>query len=234
MAGYWQTRVLPRLKKVFDKDGKKAAAADACKSFADSKEVINKEFEEKKPALETKVLAVYEASSTEIKTLVKERKTSGVKKHSADVQKFLDELSGIDFPGAKQVCEASKTLSPALVSKPILFLFEKVSTFVVIPEVEVKDKELPAAETVPATTEEAATTEQAAITVEAATTTTEEITPETTTTTAEPAEKEVVVVAEPVPETTPVVCEPAKAEVAAEPVKAEVAESAVTPAAAKP
>ncbi|KAI3856426.1 hypothetical protein MKW98_008878 [Papaver atlanticum] len=231
MAGYWQTRVLPRLKKVFDKDGKKAAAADACKSFADSKEVINKEFEEKKPELETKVLAVYEASSTEIKTLVKERKTSGVKKHSANVQKFLDELSGIDFPGAKQVCEASKTLSPALVSKPILFLFEKVSTFVVIPEVEVKDKELPAA---PATTEEAATTEQAATTVEAATTTTEEITPETTTTTAEPAEKEVVVVAEPVPETTPVVCEPAKAEVAAEPVKAEVAESAVTPAAAKP
>ncbi|KAI3964496.1 hypothetical protein MKW92_005006 [Papaver armeniacum] len=228
MAGYWQTRVLPRLKKVFDKDGKKAAAADACKSFADSKEVINKEFEEKKPELETKVLAVYEASSTEIKTLVKERKTSGVKKHSADVQKFLDELSGIDFPGAKHVCEASKTLSPALVSKPILFLFEKVSTFVVMPEVEVKDKELPAAETVAATTEEAATT------VEAATTTTEEITAETTTTTAEPAEKEVVVVAEPVPETTPVVCEPAKAEVAAEPVKAQVAESAVTPAAAKP
>ncbi|KAI3965975.1 hypothetical protein MKX01_010932 [Papaver californicum] len=225
--GYWQTKVVPRLKKVFDKDGKKAAAADACKSFTDSKEVINKEFEEKKPELETKVLAIYEASSTEIKTLVKERKTSGVKKQSDDVQKFLDELSGIDFPGAKQVCEASKTLSPALVSKPILFLFEKVSTFVVIPEVEVKDKELPVAETVAATTEEAATT------VEAATTTTEEITPETTTSTTEPAEKKVVVVAEPVPETAPVVCEPVKAEVA-EPVKTEVAEPAVPPPAAKP
>ncbi|MCL7035824.1 hypothetical protein MKW94_019819 [Papaver nudicaule] len=226
--GYWQTKVVPRLKKVFDKDGKKAAAADACKSFTDSTEEINKQLEEKKPELETKVVAIYEASSTEIKDLVKERKTSGVKKNSEDVQKFLAELEGIEFPGAKQVCEASKTLGPALVSKPILFLFEKVSTFVVIPEV--KDKELPAEEITAAAAATTTTTE------EATTTTADEITPETaTTTTTEPAEKEVVVVAEPVPETAPVVSEPVKAEVA-EPVKADVvaAEPAVTPPAAKP
>lgn len=36
--GYWQTKVVPRIKKVFDKNsGKKAAAAEACKSFDESK-----------------------------------------------------------------------------------------------------------------------------------------------------------------------------------------------------
>jgi hypothetical protein len=37
--GYWKTTVLPKIKKAFalDKSGKKAAAAEASKSFDDSK-----------------------------------------------------------------------------------------------------------------------------------------------------------------------------------------------------
>jgi hypothetical protein len=35
--GYWKSKVLPRIKKVFDKNGNKKAAAEACKSFDDSK-----------------------------------------------------------------------------------------------------------------------------------------------------------------------------------------------------
>lgn len=39
--GYWKSKVLPRIKKVFEKNGtKKAAAAEACKSFDDSKVVF--------------------------------------------------------------------------------------------------------------------------------------------------------------------------------------------------
>lgn len=35
---YWKTKVLPKVKKVFGKNGtKKAAAAEACKNFDDSK-----------------------------------------------------------------------------------------------------------------------------------------------------------------------------------------------------
>ena len=36
--GYWKSKVLPKIKKVFDKSGtKKAAAAEASKSFDESK-----------------------------------------------------------------------------------------------------------------------------------------------------------------------------------------------------
>ena len=36
--GYWATKVLPKIKKVFEKNSvKKAAAAEACKSFDESK-----------------------------------------------------------------------------------------------------------------------------------------------------------------------------------------------------
>lgn len=31
--GYWKSKVAPKIKKIFDKDGKKAAAADFSKSF---------------------------------------------------------------------------------------------------------------------------------------------------------------------------------------------------------
>ncbi|KAK1268590.1 Plasma membrane-associated cation-binding protein 1 [Acorus gramineus] len=132
--GYWKSKVLPKIKRVFEKNGRKAAAAEACKSFDGSKEDINKDFEEKKTELQPKVVEIYEASSTDIKTVVKERTEAGVKKHSVEVQKFLEELVKIDFPGSKQVAEASSKFGPAFVSGPVLFVFEKVSTFIVTEE----------------------------------------------------------------------------------------------------
>ncbi|KAI8001675.1 Plasma membrane-associated cation-binding protein 1 [Camellia lanceoleosa] len=102
--GYWKSKVLPKIKKVFDKNGpKKAAAAEACKSFEDSKEEYTKEFEEKKTELQPKVVEIYEASSAEIKALVKEPKDAGLKTHSAGVQKFLDELVKIAEGKEKEV-----------------------------------------------------------------------------------------------------------------------------------
>ena len=36
--GYWKTRVVPRIMKIFEKDGsKKTAAGEACKAFDESK-----------------------------------------------------------------------------------------------------------------------------------------------------------------------------------------------------
>jgi len=132
--GYWKSKVLPKIKKVFDKNGTKKAAAEACKSFDDSKEQINKEFEEKKIDLQPKVLEIYEASSAEIKTFVKEPKEAGLKKNSVAVHKFLEELVAIEFPGSKAVSEASSKYGPALVPGPVLFVIEKVSTYIVTEE----------------------------------------------------------------------------------------------------
>ncbi|XP_065853811.1 plasma membrane-associated cation-binding protein 1 [Euphorbia lathyris] len=135
--GYWKSKVLPAINKVFKKDpAKKTAAAEACKSFDESKEEINKEFEEKKGELEPKVVEIYEASSTEIKALVKDPKDSGLKKHSTLVQKFLEELVKIEFPGSKAVAEASSKFGANYVSGPVVFIFEKVSSFIVVPVVE--------------------------------------------------------------------------------------------------
>ena len=39
-----------------------------------------------------------------------------------------------DFPGSKPVSEASSKFGPALVSGPVFFVFEKVSTFIVTEE----------------------------------------------------------------------------------------------------
>ncbi|RDX60368.1 Plasma membrane-associated cation-binding protein 1, partial [Mucuna pruriens] len=139
--GYWKSKVLPKIKKVFEKNGaKKAAAAEASKSFDDSKEEYNKAFEENKTELQTKVIEIYEASSTGIKSLVKERKEAGLKKNSAEVDKFLGELVKIDFPGSKAASEASSKFGPALASGSVFFVFEKVSTFIVTEEKE-KEKE---------------------------------------------------------------------------------------------
>ncbi|XP_030942609.1 plasma membrane-associated cation-binding protein 1 [Quercus lobata] len=134
--GYWKSKVLPKIKKVFEKNGtkKSAAAAEACKSFDKSKEQITKEFEEKKTELQPKVLEIYEASSVEVKTLVKEPKEPGLKKHSVAVHKFIEELVKIEFPGSKPVSEASSKYGPALIPGPVFFVFEKVSTFVVTEE----------------------------------------------------------------------------------------------------
>ncbi|KAA8537154.1 hypothetical protein F0562_029620 [Nyssa sinensis] len=134
--GYWKSKVLPTIKKVFEKNGTKkaAAAAEVCKSFDASKEEYSKEFEEKKNELQPKVVEIYEASSVEIKTLVKEPKDEGLKKHSVAVHKFLDQLVKIEFPGSNTVHEASSKYGPALVPGPIFFVFEKVSTFIVTEE----------------------------------------------------------------------------------------------------
>lgn len=141
MANYWKEKVLPSIKKVFDKNGpKKAAAAELIKTFEESKEQYTTEFEEKKTELQPKVLEIYEASSTQIKALVKEPKPAGLKKQAVDVQKFIDELAKVEFPGSKAVSEASTKFGPAYVPGPITFIFEKVSTFIVVEE---KKKETP-------------------------------------------------------------------------------------------
>ncbi|KAG6420508.1 hypothetical protein SASPL_117039 [Salvia splendens] len=104
-------------------------------------EQYSKECEEKKTDLEPKVTEIYQASSTEIKALIKEPTDAAVKKHSAAVQKFLDELAKIDFPGSKSVSEAASKVGPAYVSGPVLFVFEKVSTFIPALVEEEKKKE---------------------------------------------------------------------------------------------
>lgn len=130
--GYWKAKVLPKIKQIFDKNGpKKAAAAEACKTFDEAKEEYSKEFEEKKTELQPKVVEIYEAAAVEIKSLVKEPKGTGLKKNSDGVQKFLDELVKIEFPGSKAVSEASSNFGPSYVSGPVLFVLEKVSTFIV-------------------------------------------------------------------------------------------------------
>lgn len=203
--GYWKSKVLPKIKKVFEKDSaKKAAAAEACKSFDGSKEDITREFEEKKTDLQPKVLEIYAASSTEIKTLVKEPKEPGLKKHSTAVQKFLEELAKIEFPGSKPVSDASSKFGPAYVSGPVFFIFEKVSTFIVVKE---KAVEAPAETAAEEKKEEETSGKEKEIVIE------------------EEKKEEVVVVAEkeaePVPEPEPAAApaEPVKVEEAAEPPK---------------
>ncbi|TKY72638.1 Plasma membrane-associated cation-binding protein 1 [Spatholobus suberectus] len=161
--GYWKSKVLPKIKKVFEKNStKKAAAAEASKSFDESKEEYNKAFEEKKTELQTKVIEIYGASSTEIKSLVKERNEAGLKKNSTAVHKFLEELVKIDFPGSKAASEASSKFGPALASGSVFFVFEKVSTFIVTEE---KEKvEAPPAET--KTEEETSSAKEREIVVE--------------------------------------------------------------------
>ncbi|GJV74639.1 plasma membrane-associated cation-binding protein 1 [Tanacetum coccineum] len=169
--GYWKSTVVPKFKKIFEKNNtKKIAAAEACKTFDDAKEGYTKEVEEKKTELQTKVVEVYEASATEIKELVKEPKDASLKKNAKGVTSFLEELSKIDFPGSKPVHEACSKFGPTLVQGPIFFVFEKVSTFIVVEEKEAvnnKDKdavvEEEKKEEVPAETEVekvAATTEE--------------------------------------------------------------------------
>ncbi|CAD5188427.1 unnamed protein product [Musa acuminata subsp. malaccensis] len=128
MANIWKSKVLPKIKKVFGSGGsKKAAVAEAIKSFDESKEEISKELEEKKTELQPKVVEIYEASPAEIKSLVKKPTESGLKKNSAAVKKFLEELVKIEFPGSKPVSEAATKYGPAYVSGPVTFILDKVS-----------------------------------------------------------------------------------------------------------
>lgn len=144
---YWKTKVLPKINKVFGnkKDAaKKAAAVEACKSFDDCKEELSKEFEEKKADLQPKVLKIYEASSDEIKTLVKDPKEADLKEHSAKVQNFFDELVKIEFPGSKVAYAACSKFGLELVPGPAMYILEKVST-VVVTEEKPTELEAPAA-----------------------------------------------------------------------------------------
>ncbi|CAH2078454.1 unnamed protein product [Thlaspi arvense] len=165
--GYWNSKVVPRFKKIFEKNSaKKAAAAEACKTFDESKEAINKEIEEKKTELQPKVVETYEATSAEVKALVREPKEAGLKKNSAAVQKYLEALVNIEFPGSTAVRDASSSFGAGYVSGPVTFIFEKVCVF--LPE-EVKTREVPVEEVKteePAKTEEPTKTEEPAKTEE--------------------------------------------------------------------
>ncbi|CAN6986447.1 hypothetical protein IGI04_001080 [Brassica rapa subsp. trilocularis] len=159
--GYWNSKVVPRFKKIFEKNSaKKAAAAEACKTFDESKETINKEIEEKKTELQPKVVETYEATSAEVKALVRDPKEAGLKKNSAAVLKYLEALVGIEFPGSTAVKEAASSFGAGYVSGPVAFIFEKVC--VILPE-EVKTREVPVEEVKaeePAKTEEPVKTEE--------------------------------------------------------------------------
>ncbi|PWZ20033.1 Plasma membrane-associated cation-binding protein 1 [Zea mays] len=94
----WKSKVLPKIKLVFVKSaGKKAAAAaELVKSFDESKEGIDGEFQEKKADLQPKVVEIYESAPAPLKVLIKERsKVSGIKKNSAAITKFFEELAKI-------------------------------------------------------------------------------------------------------------------------------------------
>ncbi|KAF8080159.1 hypothetical protein N665_0972s0020 [Sinapis alba] len=126
--GYWKSKVVPTIKKLFERSNTKKALAvvEATKSltFDDSKEAINKAIEEKRTELEAKVVEIYEATSAELKALVREPKEDGLTKHSAEVHKFLEALVEIGFPGSKAACDTSSTSSG-----PVIFIFEKVCLF---------------------------------------------------------------------------------------------------------
>jgi len=148
--GYWKSTVVPKFKKLFEKNNvKKAAAAEACKTYDEAKVDYSKEFEEKKAEFEAKVKEIYESTTDEIKAVVKERKDGALKKISAGVDKFLEELSKIEFPGSKPAHELSTKYGPAYVEGPIYFVFEQVSTYIVVVE-EKKEDEAPATEATPA------------------------------------------------------------------------------------
>ncbi|KAF0917537.1 hypothetical protein E2562_020914 [Oryza meyeriana var. granulata] len=149
MASVWKTKVLPGLNKIFDKDGKKAAAAEFLKSF--NKEEIGKEIDDKKTELEPKVVEVVESSPPEIKALLKDKiPASKIKKNAPAVTKFLEELAKIDFPGAKPVSDAVAKSGTTPLSPAIAFVLEKVAPFV--PKEEPKAEPEPAA-AAPAETE---------------------------------------------------------------------------------
>nr|CAB3471620.1 unnamed protein product [Digitaria exilis] len=169
MASVWK-KVLPSLNKIFDKDGKKAAAAEFFKSF--NKEEIDKETEDKKTELEPKVVEAYEASPPEVKALFKDSKPVKIsKKNSAAATKFLDELAKIDFPGAKLVSDAVAKSGTTPLSPAITFILDKVAPF--IPKEEPKAEPEPAAEAAAEATSREVAVEEA----EAAAPATEEAAP---------------------------------------------------------
>lgn len=150
----WKSKVLPKIKLILVKTGgkKAAAAAEIVKSWDESKEGINGEFEEKKAELQPKVVEIYESVPAPLKVLIKERsKVSWIKKNSPAITKFFKDLANIDFPGAKQLSEGISKVGPALLSGPIFATFQKVSMLLPV----AAEEEAPAA-----TTEEEAAVEE--------------------------------------------------------------------------
>ncbi|GLJ17321.1 hypothetical protein SUGI_0300740 [Cryptomeria japonica] len=126
---YWKSKVLPRIKKLLP-GKKKAAAAEACKSFEASKESIEKELEEKKEELQPKVIEVYTPLDAEIKTIVKNPTEVAIKKQAQPVKKLLEELTKIEFPGASMASEAAGKYGPVLVLGPVTYVLQKAYTFI--------------------------------------------------------------------------------------------------------
>ncbi|KAL6850179.1 hypothetical protein ACP4OV_020806 [Aristida adscensionis] len=156
MTSVWKTKVLPGLTKIFDKDGKKAAAVEFLKSF--NKEELGKEIEDKKTELEPKVVEAYEASPPEVKALFKDKKPAKItKKNSPAVTKLLEELAKIEFPGAKAVSDAVAKSGTTPLSSAITFILEKVASFIPKEEPKAAEPEPAAAE---ATTREVAVEEE--------------------------------------------------------------------------
>lgn len=127
---YWKSKVLPKIKKYFDKPGKKKAASEACISFEASKESIEKEIQEKQEELQPKVLEVYQSIDAETKIIVKNPTADAIKKKPQPVQKLLEEFVKIGFPGASQASEAASKYGPVLVLGPVTYILQKTSTFI--------------------------------------------------------------------------------------------------------
>ncbi|MCO5564402.1 hypothetical protein L7F22_018063 [Adiantum nelumboides] len=127
---YWKTKVVPKFKKFFDK-GKKKSASETCKSFDSSKESLDKEVEEKRSDLHPKVIEIYRSSTVITKKLLKEPHEPAVKENPDTSQSVLQELAKAGFPQAQFLCDAGGKCGPALLSGPIVYLFQKTSTFLV-------------------------------------------------------------------------------------------------------
>jgi len=121
---------LPKIKKYFDKPSKKKAASEACITFEASKESIEKEIQEKQEELQPKVLEVYKSIDAETKIIVKNPTANAIKKQPKPVQKLLEELVKIGFPGASQANEAASKYGPVLVLGPVTYILQKTSTFI--------------------------------------------------------------------------------------------------------
>ncbi|KAH7428891.1 hypothetical protein KP509_09G022000 [Ceratopteris richardii] len=131
MTSIWKNKVVPKIKKLFDK-GKKKGASEVCKNFDKTKESLDKEFADKGADLNPKVVEIYRSSSTIVaKKLMKEPNEASVKGNPEAVQIVLDELVKVGFPGAGLVCEAGKKYGPALLPGPVIYLFEKASVYLV-------------------------------------------------------------------------------------------------------
>ncbi|MCO5568341.1 hypothetical protein L7F22_022040 [Adiantum nelumboides] len=131
MSSIWKSKVMPKFKKLFDK-GKKKGASEFCKTFDKSKEPLDKEIEEKGADLNPKIVEIYRSSSTFIaKKLLKEPNEGNIKGNPEAAQGILQELAKAGFPGAKGICDAGTKFGPALLPGPILYVFQKVSVYLV-------------------------------------------------------------------------------------------------------